>query len=131
MIAPGTAATAESPPLGRWQFTSYRYRGEERPRPNPALLLFFEFNENGDDHLWWSHEGDTDHCERRGRFEVADGILEDWVVWVSPDNTVECGGDPDMQNGRRTKTPYRLNGDRLETDLGLGDDIFTYIWERR
>lgn len=123
------AAQATDPRLfGRWQFDSLRYQGQEMPRPNPDLILIFEFREDGTDRLSWTRRDETGFCDRTAVYSAADGVLQELVVWVHPGNRGDCAQDPDMQLGRQASVPYRVENGRLELDLPLSDETLTYLW---
>jgi hypothetical protein len=91
--------------------------------------MIFQFDSDGTSRLRWSRLDERGFCERTAQYKTDGQILEQMIVWTSPENRPDCGKDPDMQIGRQTQTIYRVTGGRLETDFGLGDEILTYIWE--
>ena len=97
-----------SPILGKWKFTEYIYEGKSLPLPNPHLNLFFEFNETGSDRLWWYRNNEDGFCERIGVYKYENEILEDQVVWVNPDNHLECAQHQDMKLGQNAKNKLHL-----------------------
>lgn len=125
-------ACAEEPALpGHWQFYKKIFRGTEMPEPPSAnLRMHFEFTEQGDSRLWWWHEGESDHCQRKGRWKLEENLLVDEVAWVDPENTPECAKDPDMQLGKVNRTPYKFRGPDLSLELHLGDEPLEMVWKR-
>ena len=118
--------------VGHWFYYKKIYKGTEMPEPPEATLrLHFEFYADGTDKLYWTHVGETDHCIRKGKYKFEKNELVDDVVWVDPDNSAECGRDPDMQQGKTTRTPisFHENGD-MWFHLFLGGDDLMYVWKR-
>ncbi len=126
----GTAEAA-TPIDGHWFYYKKVYRGQEMPEgPDATLRMHYEFDANGDSHLYWWHEGQDDHCRRRGRFSLEDNQIVDEVVWLDPNNTPFCSQDPDMRLGRKTRTPYYFYGNDLALGFNLGDEKLDLIWKR-
>ena len=117
--------------VGRWQFYKKIYHGQEMPEgPEATLRLFYEFSPNGESHLWWWHEGDRDHCSRKGYYQIKDGFLEERVFWVDPQNSIDCSSDPDMQPHRFTRTPIFFLGEDFALQFHLGEDELDLVWKR-
>jgi hypothetical protein len=115
---------------GHWLFYKKIYQGKEMPEPPSATLrMHFEFAANGDSKLWWWHEGEQDHCQRKGKWKTEDNLIVDEVTWVDPENTSECSKDPDMQNGKVNKTPFKFRGPDLSLELHLGDEPLEMVWK--
>jgi hypothetical protein len=126
-----TSAFAGNAVEGRWRFYKKIFQENEMPEPPGATLrMFFEYSANGESHLFWWHEGDTDHCSRRGRYHIESGHIVEEVIWVDPENTFACGQDPDMQLGRKTRTPYYFHGKDLALRFHLGDEPLDLIWRK-
>lgn len=117
--------------IGRWQYDHLIYRGESIPRPNPRLVLFFEFYRDGTDLLSWHYQGERGGCARKARYQVRNHLLKQTVTEVSPENLRECGSDPDLRKGLTTTTPIRIQKNRLEMDLPLGEERMTYVFLKK
>ena len=128
-ISPNLFGAAQTDILGTWEFTSIRYREQVKPRPNPDLILRFEFLGDGTSRLHWSRTGERGFCERKAKFTIEDGLLKQDVFWINPDNAADCSRDPDMQIGQ-SQTPILISADTIETELHVGDETLTYIWTR-
>lgn len=125
-VNPGT-----EPVVGHWFFYKKLYQGQEMPEPPGATLrMHFEFLEGGESLLYWWHEGEGDHCKRKGKYYVEDGHIVDEVTWVDPENTMHCSQDPDMHLGRKTRTPYYFYGQDLALRFHLGDEPLDLIWKK-
>jgi hypothetical protein len=117
--------------VGRWAFFMKIYQGQEMPQgPLDTLRLRFEFQQDGQSRLYWWHEGEGDHCARRGRYRVEGDSLVDRVEWVDPSNSYGCGDDTDMQVGRATRTPFRFRNGNLELRLPFGEEELIYAWKK-
>lgn len=124
-------AWAEPGLVGRWQFYKKVYQGIEMPEgPGATLRMHYEFSAAGESYLYWRHEGDTDYCGRKGRYFTEEGFLVEEVVWVDPENTYGCSRDPDMQLGRRTRTPYYFRDGDFALRFSLGDEGLDLLWRR-
>ncbi|MGZ3694271.1 MAG: hypothetical protein ACXWQO_08725 [Bdellovibrionota bacterium] len=117
--------------VGSWAYFLKIYEGQEMPEPPTATLrLRYEFTNAGASHLYWWHEGDADLCERRGKFRLEQGYLVDQVVWVNPKNAYGCNQDPDMQNGKITRTPVYFENSNLVMRLQFGEEELLYVWKK-
>ncbi|WP_413558926.1 hypothetical protein [Bdellovibrio sp. HCB209] len=117
--------------VGLWLFTSLLYQGHEIPRPNPALQIQYEFSEDGTNSLRYHRDDEEGFCERRALYQFAEETLLQEVMWVNPQNASWCGQDSDMQLGRKTLSHVWFKDGRLYLDIGMGDEIISYIWNRQ
>ncbi len=126
------AHAGDAPSLvGKWTFYKKVFDGQEMPEsPQASLRLHFDFSASGDSSLYWWHEGDTDHCAQKGRYHVEGQTLVDEITWVDPANTVDCSSDPDMQQGRTTRTPFYFRGDDLAIRFQINGDPLDMVWKR-
>ncbi len=115
--------------LGAWVFTSLIYRGQEIPRPNPQLIMTFNFQDNGENILHYYRQGESGSCTRVAQFQFQKGKLHQEVIRASENNAVFCSSDPDMQVGNVSITPVAIRDDRMVMTLGLGEETLTYIWK--
>lgn len=125
-----TDAMASEAVEGNWRFYKKIYQGTEIPEaPGATLRMYFEFD-GSKSHLYWRHEGEKDHCSRRGKYHLEEGIIVEEVTWVDPENTFACAQDPDMQLGRKTRTPYYFHGKDLALRFHLGEEPLDLIWRK-
>jgi len=116
---------------GHWFFYKKIYQNQHMPEPPSATLrMHFEFSPEGESTLYWWHEGEGDYCHRKGRYLVEKDQLVDEVTWLDPKNTHFCGNDPDMQLGRRTRTPFYFSGPDLALRFHLGDENLDFVWKK-
>lgn len=117
--------------VGHWQFYKKIFQEQEMPEgPEATLRLHFEFSADGVSRLYWWHEGERDHCSRKARYQFDGSFLSEEVFWVDPENTYGCDRDPDMQLGRRTKTPVTFRGGDLVLSFHLGDEPLYLVWKK-
>jgi hypothetical protein len=127
----GTGARAENSALvGHWGYFMKLIKGQEDPQtPQDTLRLRYFLEADGASRLFWWHEGEHDHCERRGHYTVEGDLLLDQTEWVDPANTETCSQDTDMQSGKLTKIPFTLKNGNLLTRIQLGEDELFYVWK--
>lgn len=127
----GFAGETDPSPVGHWFYVMKIYRGHEMPEPPEASLrLHYEFRADGSSRLYWWHEGEADLCEREGRYRIEDGFIVEQALKVNPRNHPSCSRDPDMQEGRITRTRYELINGRLHLHLPLADEFLIYVWKK-
>ncbi len=132
LFSPVLLAGTPSPSVtGHWFFYKKIYQKQEMPEPPDASLrMHFEFTDEGQSLLYWWHEGENDFCRRHGEYFLTEGVIVDKVTWVDPENSRECGSDPDMQLGRITRTPYYFHNGDLAIRFHLGDEPLDLVWKK-
>ncbi len=103
------------------------------PLPNPALQLQMIFLDSTQMKLRYSYLDESGFCESTSNY-VYNSLKKNLhleVVEVHPENAEFCQKDPDMQLGRKSKTPVALKEDRLHFQLGLGEEELTMILIRQ
>lgn len=115
--------------IGKWQFKGIILKDEYQDRPNPNLILTYEFLADGTDIMRWTRLNEKGFCERRGEWYYDEGHLHDKVVWINPDNNMDCGSDPDMKLGKETVNPMWREGNQLFLELPFSDDVILYVWD--
>jgi hypothetical protein len=124
-------ASGPAPWLGTWLYKKLYFREQTMPPMNPNLRLYFEFREDGTDRVYWRYEGEAGFCERLGRYRFEEGVLIDEITWVNPANAPGCSRDPDMQEGRKTRTPAEVHDSgEFWLHLSLSGEDLVYIFER-
>lgn len=132
-------ASANADIVGTWVFSKIRQdQGQQQnearvmmPAPDSDLLITFEFDPGGMNRLHWTRKNEKAFCERRGQYRFTSEVLQDLVVWTHPENDLKCQQDPEMKLGTMTASPAQIVDGKLELGLGVGDQIVTYIWERK
>lgn len=131
MVWASPLAKAEPTLVGDWFFYNKYYAGQEMPEPPTATLrMYFHFSAKGESYLHWHHEGEGDHCARRGEYRIDGEYLVEKTTWVDPENTLSCAEDPDMQLGRVTRTHFYFRGDDLAIRFHLAGDPLDLLWKR-
>ncbi len=115
--------------IGAWVFTTVIYREQEIPRPNPNLIMTFNFQADGQNVLHYHRQGEQGQCNRTARYEFDGSQLIQEVIAVDPNNASSCLSDPDMQQGQISATQITLEDGRLKMLLNLGNETLTYIWK--
>lgn len=127
----GSNINPNHPILGQWQYESYILNGVEFPKPNPNLEIEFHFYPDGVSRLFWYRSNDKGFCDRYAHFSATDRLIHEIIFWVNPNNRAECGGDPDMQLGRSSQTPYKIDQQgRLLTRVYVADWDVWYVWKK-
>ncbi len=114
-----------------WQFTHVIYRGQTMPRPNPRLIMYFQFNGEGSSRLYWHRQDEEGFCESRSQYVYDKCYLHKEVVWYNPDSRAECKTDPDMREGNQTVSRLTfLPSGQMKLYLPLGDETIVYLWSQ-
>lgn len=116
--------------IGRWVYVGFIHDGKRFDRPNPDLMLFFSFNEEGIHQLYWSRRGEPGFCERRGPYHLENDELWQKVTWLNPKNDFSCGQDPDMQLNRETTNLVSLQDQELGIHMDLNGKEFIYLLQK-
>ncbi|MBY0384878.1 hypothetical protein K2X05_06940 [bacterium] len=114
--------------LGKWQALGYYYQGTLIKPDDPRLILTFEFFADESNILYWKNKDESAFCERKGKWLVQDDNLVDEVVWVNPENGMDCGGDPDMQVGKINISRFWVEDGQLFVEIPLADEYLIYVW---
>ncbi len=120
--------------LGIWLFTSLFYQGQIIPPPNPNLKLYYFFESQSRNQIYYYRENESGHCRRWANYSLtmsADqtGVITQKINELDPDNHMSCGQDPDMQLNVESKTQFHIDQDgKLHLHLALGDEPIEYIF---
>lgn len=118
--------------VGNWEYFMKIYQNVEMPKsPSDPQHLNFDFTDDGVSHLYWWNEETGYHCNRKGEFSIEGELLIDKVMWVDPTNSFGCSSDPDMQEGKITKTRVFLKDHHLYLELNLGNEPLYYVLKNR
>lgn len=117
--------------IGVWVFVAVIYHGELMPKPNPNLNIIFEFKEDQTNNLFYNRNDENGFCERNATYSFKDNSLVQKNYWVNPKNQMSCAQDADMQLDYESITKAVVNEQQLYLDLQLGDEVLTYIWQKK
>lgn len=117
--------------LGQWRYEGYIYDSHYYPLPSPGLELFFTFRNDGYSNLKWSRQGEVGFCEREALYFIEGDNLHQEVTWVNPNNNYECQKDMDMQLGRQTVDPFKINNSHLFLFFNLNEKEFIYVLKKQ
>ncbi len=117
--------------IGQWDYTAFFYQGHRYEKPNPQLHVTFDFETETEVRLTWLRDEDGSLCERLASYEIRNNdTLYQKNIWVNPDNSFECGKDPDMILGHESETKFKIEQNELNLYLGLNGEDFIYILAR-
>lgn len=116
---------------GIWIFNGYIYQGKRVDRPNPELIVRFDFATDLTSHLIWFRENEKGFCERRGVYEIRGEYLYQRITWVNSKNNGDCAQDSDMQLGRESETKFaQPDLSELQLFFQINDQPLIYILSR-
>lgn len=117
--------------IGIWLYSSLIYQGQPLARPNPELKMYYSFENESVNEIFYFRNGEKGFCKRRASYRVVDSQIEQTVTATDPGNADFCSQDTDMQPGNFSKTRFEISGNRLYLHLPLGDESLTYVWEKQ
>ncbi|MFZ3231451.1 MAG: hypothetical protein WA160_14685 [Pseudobdellovibrio sp.] len=117
--------------IGVWVFVAIIYRGELLPKPNPNLNIIFEFSQDQTNKIYYKRNDEAGFCERKATYNYQNNTLVQKNTWVNPDNQPSCAQDADMQLGYESSVKAVVNEEQLYLDLLLGDEVLTYVWQKK
>ena len=115
---------------GIWIFASVIYQDRQLPRPNPDLMMTFDFRDASNDTLKYYRKNETGFCERNASYNFDGKFLTQTVTAVNPNNADFCSTDPDMNLGLTTRVPVEIKDGKIYMTFQLGEENLIYIWER-
>lgn len=131
LAAPSFAGGGGELLVGHWFYFKKIYQGREMLEPPEATLrLHYKFFADGTSRLYWWHDGEQDRCEREGRYHLENGTIVEEALNVDPGNHPFCSRDPDMQEGRVTRTRFEMVEGNLHLYLPFADDFLVYVWKK-
>ncbi len=123
--------------LGRWEFFGHIYKDEEIDPIDQSLSMELEFKDSKA--LWTvtKRSGLEGFCKKLSLFEL---IRQDWselpilyqrVVWLHPENHMECSNDPEMKFGKETYAPIQIQKEELRLVAPLGEETIIFRFKKR
>ena len=116
--------------IGIWFFTALIYNGQLSPRPNENLQLYYIFNNQAQNEIYYYRTGESGFCRRTATYSADQNYIEQKITNVDPQNMTECSQDPDMQQGAVSQVEYKIENDQLYIYLPLGDDELIYVFSK-
>lgn len=116
--------------IGIWMFVSVIYQGQLLPRPNPDLVIYYNFETENINEVFYFRKNERGTCRRKAEYQLKDSYLEQKVISTDPANAEFCSQDTDMQMGNFSRTKYEIKDGKLYLYLPLGEDGIVYIWEK-
>jgi hypothetical protein len=117
--------------IGIWMYTSLIFQGQPMPKPNPDLHMYFTFESAGQNEIFYYRTGENGYCKRRAEYRIEGQQIYQKITWVDPQNADFCSQDSDMRMGGESSVKFELVEDKFYLHLPLGEDVLTYVWERK
>lgn len=120
--------------LGVWLFTQIIYQGQLMDRPNQNLKLYYIFNSEVQNEIYYYRDNEIGYCKRLANYNIIPEknlYIEQTVIETDAQNNSECALDTDMQIGNYSKTQFEIKNEKLYLYLPLGEDKIVYIFEQQ
>ncbi|MFN3455358.1 MAG: hypothetical protein ACK41T_10400 [Pseudobdellovibrio sp.] len=120
--------------LGVWLFTQIIYQGQLMDRPNQNLKLYYIFNSEVQNEIYYYRDNENGYCKRLANYNIISEknlYIEQTVIETDAQNNSECALDTDMQIGNYSKTQFEIKNEKLYLYLPLGEDKIVYIFEQQ
>lgn len=116
--------------IGIWLYTSLIYQGHPIPRPNPALQMYYTFESNNVNEIFYYRTDEKGFCKRKAKYQIDNNEILQTVISVDENNADFCAQDTDMQIGNTSKTRFETTDNTLMLYLPLGEETIIYVWKR-
>lgn len=116
--------------IGIWLYTSLIYQGHPMPPLDETLQMYFIFNNENENQLFYHHTNREGQCRRTAKYSYSENKMYQKIVDVDTGNASECAEDPDMQLGRESISDLKVTGNCMYLELPLGDETLTYVWQK-
>lgn len=117
--------------IGIWLFTSLFYKGEIIPPPNKNLKIYYTFQTETQNELYYYRTNEPGFCRRWANYSITDQKLIQNVVAVDSENNSECSMDTDMQMNNHSQVHFEIRNDQLHLYLQLGEEQIQYIFTKQ
>lgn len=116
--------------LGIWVYVSLIYQGQPIPRPNPDLKIYYNFETEHINEIFYYRNNEKGFCKRKAEYQVVESEIQQTVISVDAGNADSCSQDTDMQIGNFSRTKFEVNGNKMYLYLPLGEESLIYVWEK-
>ena len=116
--------------IGLWMYSGLIFQGAPMPKPSPELVIYFQFENQYENTLYYFRQGERGFCERKASYSVEGNQLKQTITTVNPQNADVCSQDPDMQKDRSSSTEFEIKDGQLYLHLQLGEDKLIYVWSK-
>lgn len=116
--------------IGIWMYASLIYQGQPIPRPNEALKMYFTFENNYTNEIFYYRENERGFCRRKANYKLENGMLHQTITSVDENNADFCSQDSDMQMGASSTVKYEVIDGKFHLYLPLGEETLIYVWEK-
>ena len=116
--------------IGLWLFTSVFYQGQLIDPPNPNLKMYYTFQNEYQNEIYYYRTDETGFCRRWANYEINNSFLNQTIQKTDPDNNSNCGTDTDMQLGSTSAVHFEIIDEKLHLFLPFGDEEIQYIFDK-
>ncbi len=116
--------------IGVWLFTSIFYQGQLIDPPNPKLKIYYTFQNEFENEIYYYRTDETGFCRRWANYEINNNTLTQTIQKTDQENNSNCGSDPDMQLGNTSTTHVEIRDGKLHLYLPLGEEEIQYIFDK-
>lgn len=116
--------------IGIWMFVSMIYQGQPMNPPNPALKIYYNFQSETQNELFYYRENENGSCRRTAEYKLTQSEIQQKVTSVDEQNAFFCSQDSDMQLGNISNVKYEMVDDKLYLYLPLGEEQLVYVWKK-
>jgi hypothetical protein len=117
--------------LGIWLFTSVFYHGQLMDPPNPNLKIYYTFQNEYQNEIYYYRTDETGFCRRWANYETTNSTMIQTIDRVDENNNSSCSSDPDMQLGKTSAVHFEIINEKLHLYLPLGDEEIQYIFDKQ
>lgn len=116
--------------IGIWLYASLIYQGQPIARPNPELKMYYTFESESINEIFYYRESEKGTCKRKAEYKIVDSEIQQTVISADPNNADICSQDTDMQVGKFSKTKFEVVGNKMYLHLPLGNESIIYVWDK-
>lgn len=116
--------------IGLWVYASLIYQGKPIPPPNPDLKIYYNFESENRNELFYYRVNENGTCRRQAEYQINNTELKQTVISTDSTNASFCTDDTDMQMGNVSVTKYEIKDNKLYLYLSLGEEYLIYVWEK-
>ena len=116
--------------LGLWIYSGLVFHGQPINKPNPDLVIYYQFSSERHNTIFYFRQGERGFCERLAEYKVENKNIVQTNIAANENNADFCDQDPDMQMNRLSITEFEIVDGKLLLHLPLGEDRLTYVWTK-
>lgn len=116
--------------IGGWVLSFLIYQGHQVPPFRPNIEVYYLFENQNSNQLFYFDKSDGSHCQRSAIYEQKQNILNQTVTEVDPTNDSFCSDDTDMRLNSNSEVQFEIQGDELHLFLQIGEDPIQYVFKK-